>query len=234
MNGSPPFPLLPGAPAAVAARSFGAQLTPVRRRCQSTLLPAALLALALAPVRAQSEPAEPYPQQVLRARAVKDSLFRHGEDSPLIREDRPSFAGLRYFPVDPSWRVEGEFHRYGRLRQIRIPDTGGTSMLVERYGRFVFQRDGKPFWLEVYRSTQGGDLTVYFTDLTSGVQSYGAGRYAAVQTAEDGTYVLDFNGSYSPYCAYNPDYICPLPPPHNRLPFAVTAGELAAGPDVAH
>ena len=75
---------------------------------------------------------------------------------------------------------------------------------------------------------------MYFTDATNGDLTYGAGRYASVNVSEEGSYVLDFNGSYNPYCAYNEDYICPLPPEHNRLPFAVTAGELDAGPDLAH
>jgi uncharacterized protein (DUF1684 family) len=167
-------------------------------------------------------------------RAFKDSLFRHGDDSPLRPVDVPAFAGLRYFPVDLSWRIEGELHRYGRTRQIPLPDTAGSTIAVERFGRFVFQLDGKPFWLEVYRSLQGGDLTVYFTDETNGITTYGAGRYAAVSRPHGGTYILDFNGSYSPYCAYNEDYVCPLPPAQNHLAFEVNAGELDAGPDVAY
>ena len=136
--------------------------------------------------------------------------------------------------MDFTWRVEGQFHRYGRTRQVPLPDTGGTTIAVERYGRFVFERDGKPFWLEVFRSLQGGALTVYFTDETNGAQTYGAGRYAAVSQADDGTYMLDFNGSYNPYCAYNEDYICPLPPKQNHLPFEVGAGETNPGPELAH
>ncbi|HIG16618.1 MAG TPA: DUF1684 domain-containing protein [Candidatus Handelsmanbacteria bacterium] len=167
-------------------------------------------------------------------RALKDSLFRHGDDSPLRLQDKSDFDGLRYFPVNLGWRVEGELHRYGRTRQIQLPDTGGSSIAVERFGRFLFQVDRKAFWLEVFRSVQGGSLTTYFTDQTNGTSTYGAGRYAVVGKSDDGTYVLDFNGSYSPYCAYNEDYVCPLPPAHNHLPFKVDAGELDTGPDLAH
>lgn len=172
--------------------------------------------------------------QVERSRALKDSLFRHGEESPLRPEDVAGFTGLRYFPVDPSWRVGGQFHRYGRARRVRIPDTSGTTIAVERFGRFVFSHGGKPFWLEAFRSLQGGDVTVYFTDATNGAQTYDAGRYAAVEVSDDGAHVIDFNRAYSPYCAYNPAYVCPLPPAHNHLPFAVTAGEMNAGPELAH
>jgi uncharacterized protein len=183
----------------------------------------------------QDNPAETgWLADIEASRTVKDSLFREGSDSPLRPEDIPAFAGLPYFPPDFTWRISGELHRYGRTRQVPLPDTGGTTIAVERFGRFLFQRDGKHFWLEVYRSLQGGSLTVYFTDETNGALTYGAGRYAAVSALDNGTYTIDFNGAYSPYCAYNEDYICPLPPTQNHLPFEVSAGETYTGPNVAH
>ena len=36
---------------------------------------------------------------------------------------------------------------------------------------------------------------------------------------------LDFNKAYNPYCAYSPDYDCPIPPKENYLTVAVKAGE---------
>ncbi|MCA1823730.1 MAG: DUF1684 domain-containing protein [Frankia sp.] len=41
------------------------------------------------------------------------------------------------------------------------------------------------------------------------------------------TVVVDFNFAYNPSCAYSPRWVCPLPPPGNRLSVAVDAGELA-------
>ena len=43
----------------------------------------------------------------------------------------------------------------------------------------------------------------------------------------DGKAVLDFNFAYNPSCAYSPRWTCPLAPPDNTLPAAVTAGEMA-------
>ena len=40
------------------------------------------------------------------------------------------------------------------------------------------------------------------------------------------TVVLDFNKAINPPCVFTAYATCPLPPPQNRLPFAVTAGEL--------
>ena len=173
-------------------------------------------------------------QEITTSRALKDSTFRQGEASPLLAEDRANFGGLKYFPIDLRFRLTGRLHRYARIRQVRIPDTNGTQMSVERIGRFHFQYDGKPFWLEVMGSTRDDDLSVYFTDETNGITTYPAGRYAPILRTEDGTYLLDFNSAYSPYCAYNPAYTCPLPPPQNRLDFRVQAGETLTGPDLAH
>ncbi|HEV2110161.1 MAG TPA: DUF1684 domain-containing protein, partial [Gammaproteobacteria bacterium] len=44
--------------------------------------------------------------------------------------------------------------------------------------------------------------------------------------------VLDFNKSYNPPCAFSHYATCPLPPPQNKLPLAITAGEFKyAGAD---
>jgi uncharacterized protein (DUF1684 family) len=41
--------------------------------------------------------------------------------------------------------------------------------------------------------------------------------------------VIDFNRSYNPPCVFTPYATCPLPPPQNRLPFRVEAGEKTWG-----
>ena len=64
-----------------------------------------------------------------------------------------------------------------------------------------------------------------FRDATSGRESYGAGRYLDIEPEEDGTYTVDFNVAYNPWCAYAPQYSCPLPPRENWLPFPIEAGE---------
>jgi uncharacterized protein (DUF1684 family) len=64
-----------------------------------------------------------------------------------------------------------------------------------------------------------------FTDLTSGAETYGGGRYIDLVRNVSGLYELDFNRAYNPYCYYNESYECPLPPRENRLPIAIRAGE---------
>lgn len=172
--------------------------------------------------------------RIEQSRVLKDSLLRHGTDSPIPAAERTAFAGLNYYPVDLKYRIAGELHVYGRPRQIQIPTTDGQSVPMERFGRFVASMEGKPFWLEVYRSLEEDILEIFFKDATNGQQTYGGGRYARLSRLEDGHYLLDFNTSYNPYCAYNPDFICPLPPLQNHLSIAIPAGEQNYGADLAH
>ena len=163
--------------------------------------------------------------QIAALRAAKDSLLK-SEDSPLLPEQRARFERLVYYPIDLRYRLRGELHIYGRQRIVEIPNTDGTTTELERFGRFVASFGEKDFWLEVYRSPQTGEAEVFFKDLTNGHTTYGGGRYARLGREDDGMYVIDFNNAYNPYCAYNPAYICPLPPQQNYLDFAVEAGEV--------
>ena len=72
-------------------------------------------------------------------------------------------------------------------------------------------------------------LWVPFRDLTSGIETYGGGRYLDLDRTATGLYDLDFNRAYQPYCVYDPGYVCPYPPSENRLPVAIRAGERLTG-----
>ena len=200
------------------------------------LLPPALTWLALATL-ASSTAAQPpgdaeadtaaYYQHLRHVRAVKDSLLRE-EGSPIPERERGSFAGLSYFPPEAGFLVEGDLHLYGRSRRILSATNTDSLLPVVRYGRFVSEFSGERFWLEIYQTEATSELAVFFTDPTNGESTYGGGRYVPVHCGEGGRCVIDFNESYNPYCAYDERaYICPMPPPQNSLPFAVTAGERA-------
>jgi uncharacterized protein (DUF1684 family) len=66
-----------------------------------------------------------------------------------------------------------------------------------------------------------------FKDKTNGKQSYGAGRFLDFEEKDLENMVVDFNYAYNPYCAYNSNFSCPIPPLENHLEIAVMAGEKA-------
>ena len=70
------------------------------------------------------------------------------------------------------------------------------------------------------------ELFIPFTDLTGGKTTYGGGRYLDVKATLSNKKVwVDFNLAYNPYCAYNVNFSCPIPPKQNHLPMAIEAGE---------
>ena len=162
--------------------------------------------------------------QIEQGRAAKDSFLVHSAESPLTEEVKSNFSGLEYFPIDLSYQVLADFHVYGRPRRISVPTNLESVIQMERYGRVVGTHAGNPFSLVVFRSLEDGSHLVLFRDATNGSESYSAGRYVHVSDAGEGSYLIDFNNSYSPYCAYNSTYVCPLPPPGNTLTFPVSAG----------
>lgn len=160
-------------------------------------------------------------------RAAKDDAFRRSPQSPIPAERRDTFTGLAYFPVDPAYRLEGVAlspYAGDGPEAFLMPTSTDEMRRAWRAGTFLFELSGQPLSLVAY-DLGNGSLFVPFQDATSGGETYGAGRYLDLEPELDGTFTLDFNLAYFPYCAYSPDYSCPLTPAENRLPVRVEAGE---------
>ena len=141
-------------------------------------------------------------------------------------EARTHFKGFAYFPLNQKWRLEARFVPYSPMRQIRTINVVGMDENMASPGALEFHVDGKLYRLDTVLEHGEADYFVMFADMTNGKQTYGAGRFLYVKPPLDGVTVLDFNKSYNPPCAFSPYATCPLPPPQNRLPIAVEAGEL--------
>ena len=163
-------------------------------------------------------------------RSDKDAYFKHAPGSPIPAAARHAFGGLPYFAVDPSLRfVDLALEPYAgnEPSSFRIPTSDGQLRPAHRAGTLTFVVDGEPRRLTAYvlDGSQGDQLFVPFLDLTSGRETYGAGRYLDLAPEENGRYLLDFNLAYHPYCVYADTYSCPLTPAENRLPIRIGAGE---------
>jgi uncharacterized protein (DUF1684 family) len=161
-------------------------------------------------------------------RARKDTFFRDDPDSPLTSEQRATFSGLRYFPDAETLRLRLPLETDGvdLDEPIRMQTTSGEIEEYRRAGVVRFEVDGEAAQLTLYRSADGEELFLPFRDTTSGGESYGAGRYLEVDPpGPDGLVEVDLNYAYNPYCAYNPDWACPLPPLENWLQVPIRAGE---------
>ncbi|MFD2514605.1 DUF1684 domain-containing protein [Pontibacter locisalis] len=172
---------------------------------------------------------ENYIQPLLKEREDKDLSFRSRTNSPFIDEERRSFKNLVYYEPNLEYRVKAQVEELQKQDTLLMPLTSGSYEPYLRYGIAAFEMEGQPQRLTLYKKLSGekkDQLFVPFTDKTNGFETYGGGRYLDVPFEEgDKTVMLDFNRAYSPFCAYNPDYACPVPPKDNRLGIAIPAGE---------
>ena len=171
-----------------------------------------------------------YPDAVAQFRADKDEYFATGRHSPIPVQQRPSFTGLPYYPVDESLVFDDrrlEPYTGDEPSDFQIPTSDGKLRPAHRAGSMAFELDGEPRKLTAYTFDDGdGDaLFVPFLDATSGTETYGAGRYLDLDPEEDGSYTLDFNLAYHPSCVYDERFSCPLTPAENRLSERIEAGE---------
>jgi uncharacterized protein (DUF1684 family) len=165
-------------------------------------------------------------------RAARDRMFVEHPDSPIPPSRRAAWPGAAWYPYDPAWRATGKVVAEARGAPIEIPLLADGVVRCSRVASIAFTVAGRDatlpiYWFEGY----GGGLWLPFTDATSGDSTYGAGRYlydtikGADLGADADRVIVDFNFAYNPSCAYDERWSCPLAPPENRLPFAVTAGE---------
>ena len=167
-------------------------------------------------------------RRIAAARADKDAAFRDAADSPVPVNRRAQFLPLAYFPTDPSYSVPASLKRAGPSDIIQMPTSTGQMRAMQRIGTLEFTLKGRLLTLGAFIEAGSRDLThlfVPFTDMTSGTETYPAGRYLDLDRTVTGLYIIDFNRAYHPFCYFNETYDCPFPPDENRLPVPIRSGE---------
>ncbi|HVU98425.1 MAG TPA: DUF1684 domain-containing protein [Puia sp.] len=148
---------------------------------------------------------------------------------------------LRFYPLDAAYKVECTFEKVSNSPWLPMPTSGTVTKMARKYGVLSFRLHDTVMHLVVFQMQQllakegtKDYLFVGFTDATSALDTYGAGRYIDCTTADihGDRMTLDFNKAYNPYCAYTTGYNCPIPPRENDLPVAILAGEKNYGKKV--
>jgi uncharacterized protein (DUF1684 family) len=171
-----------------------------------------------------------YVTDITETRAAKDQQFREDAESPVPPEKRATILPLKYYPVDPSFSVPASLTLNDERPVFEMPTSTGTIRRMQLVGTLHFTLKGEPQTLGAFVEEGTREITtlfVPFADMTTGKETYSAGRYLDLHPTSTGFYTIDFNAAYNPYCAYSAAYECPYPPPSNRLKVAVTAGEQA-------
>ncbi len=153
------------------------------------------------------------------------------EESPLTEEDFTEFKSLEFFPINEKFAVVATFVKSENERVFRMKTTGTKTPEYVKYGELHFNIDGKNFNLNIYQNIELSKKEGYkdylflpFSDLTCGEDSYIGGRYIDMRFPESDLVLIDFKKAYSPYCAYNNKYSCPIVPLENDLEIQILAG----------
>ncbi|MES3629419.1 MAG: DUF1684 domain-containing protein [Longimonas sp.] len=168
---------------------------------------------------------EMYENEILQHRLDRDMRMRDADRTVLDASTRRRFDGLRYYPVDPDYRFELTLERVEERDTLRVQQHKGEPVDKIIVGHVAIPL-GDTTRLAAFRERGlDGKLWIPFRDPTNGDATYPAGRYLNAPLVNDSTVVVDFNKAFNPYCDYNLNYVCPLPPPENTLPVPVEAGE---------
>jgi uncharacterized protein (DUF1684 family) len=187
-------------------------------------------ALVLAfPLACSNKPPEnkDYASRLATDRQAKDAQFMQ-EDEPVPKSRKAKLLPLAYFAIDPDYNVPAALTPAEAETIVEMTTSTGVPRRQRIVGTLQFVLKGQPLKLTASVDATASNLdhiTVMFTDLTSGSETYPGGRYIDLDRNGSGIYELDFNRAYNPYCYYNESYECPYPPPENRLKVPVRVGE---------
>lgn len=159
----------------------------------------------------------------------KDEFMKSDKGSPFQKDTIP-FEGLKYFSANEKYNIKARLEPIEEKKVMLLGTSDGKEQKYLEYAYAIFDLDGvenKLLILEVMdMGSQRGKLFLAFADATSGLETYGAGRYLDVKKVPAATSIdLDFNLTYNPYCAYSDSFSCPFPPKENILKVAILAGE---------
>ncbi len=163
--------------------------------------------------------------ELLDFRRQKDTFFKSHPQSPLTIEQQQAFDGLAYYEPNPALDLALEVSEFGIKETIIMQTTTGTQQEFLKWGQVSFEVNGETAVLTLFYSQRTGHFFLPFMDATNQDETYSGGRYLDPVSVGDNRFVVNFNLAYAPYCAYNDNFTCPIPPKENRLAVRIEAGE---------
>lgn len=170
-------------------------------------------------------------QYTERIEAERDRQFKYLKfnlESPLTEPQKKELDQLNFYPVDEAYKVKARMEPIEVKTMVQIPLTDGSVEKYVRHSFAKFELNGQEVKLLLLQAADELDKRNFFlafADQTSGEETYGGGRYLNLRQDGQRSITIDFNLSYNPYCAYNPDFACPIPPKENILDIPIAVGE---------
>ena len=156
--------------------------------------------------------------------------MKNDPGSPFNQDPKAEFHPLNYYDVNPDFVFKSKLYEYPQKDTVTVMGTKGEARKSIRYGFVKFDYKNKPYQVNVYKGwTKGGQeyYSIWFTDKTTGKETYGVGRYLDFELKPDTNYIytIDFNLAYNPYCSYSAKYSCAVPTKEDHIDMAIEAGE---------
>lgn len=172
-----------------------------------------------------------YTKEIEAHRKELDKMFKDPSVSPL-KDKAHTYKGQSYYAPNKTYRVKAKLERTPGSQPFELATSNPKrKKSYVRYGVLHFSLKGKGLSLEVYRDLSLSHLPqnrnrlfLPFADKTSGIETYGGGRYMNLVVPKGNKMVLDFNLAYNPYCAYSDGWSCPIIPRQNFLDVEIEAG----------
>lgn len=192
------------------------------------ILASLVIFAAVAYMFTAAESPEDYIKKIETERERQFKYIRFNAESPLTEEQKRGLQSLKFYAIDPAYRVKARLLPI-EIKKVRaVPLTDGSTERYLEHSWAEFELGGKTIKVLLLQSLSESDMRNFFlafADETSGKETYGGGRYLNVRQDGKNSITIDFNLAFNPYCAYNPDFACPLPPRENILEIALPVGE---------
>ncbi len=171
-----------------------------------------------------TKPVDETGADVAKIRSDKDENFRNSDESPI--KDKAAFKGLNYYSFNKDYIIDFALEKAEKTETVDIKMTDGTTEKLILFGKIKGEFKDFTIALTIYQR-ENGDFFLPFKDKTAPTETYGGGRYLdlPLKNAKNNQLRVDFNLAYNPFCAYNEDFACPIPPAENTLPIRIEAGE---------
>ncbi len=171
-----------------------------------------------------------YIEELNKERKEKDYSMQFDKASPFIVDTSITFKPLNYYEPNPDFIFKSKLFLNEIQDTITILGTKGEKRPSILIGYLGLNYKEKIYKLNVYKSfgrTGTEYYSIWFTDRTTGKETYGVGRYLEFELNDDPDfiYTIDFNRAYNPYCAYTALFTCPIPREEDYIDLEIEAGE---------
>ena len=171
-----------------------------------------------------------YTAELIKERKEKNYSLQFDQTSPFNVDTSVTFNPLNYYEPNPDFIFKSRLFIYEIQDTVDILGTKGETRPSIVIGYLGLNYKDKIHKINVYKSySRSGEeyYSIWFTDRTTGTETYGVGRYIDFELNDDPVYVytIDFNRAYNPYCAYSALYTCPIPREEDHIDLEIEAGE---------